>query len=300
MTRVRIPQVKIQRFLQMQVLRFAEKVFTFVLMTRYLWIGAVVLSLLALREANSSQPPVARTGAPFDNGSCGSCHRGGSPAPTITLLANGNPVDGTLGYVPGGSPITMEVRVNHGSASIGGFELTVATLPTGSPANDATPANGLTAGRGSTILAATGGRKYLGHQGAQSFSNGTVSWLFTWTPPSSDMGTLRWYVAANAANGDGTTSGDATAAVTFDMPVSGSSDLAAQTDEGRLLYWYDPHTQMLMLRGAQVAEIYSLEGRLVLTLRGEGPHPLGHLSGVYLLRLYREGAAPFTVRVWLP
>jgi mono/diheme cytochrome c family protein len=71
-------------------------------MTRYLWIGAVALSLLALREANSSQPPVARTSAPFDNGSCGSCHTGGSPAPMITLLANGNPVDGTLGYVPGG------------------------------------------------------------------------------------------------------------------------------------------------------------------------------------------------------
>jgi hypothetical protein len=284
----------------MQVLRFAEKVFTFVLMTRYLWIGAVALSLLALREANSSQPPVARTGAPFDNGSCGSCHGGGSPAPTVTLLANGNPVNGTLGYVPGDSRMVMEVRVNHASASIGGFELTVATLPTGSPANDATPANGLTAGHSTTILTAAGGRKYLGHQGAQSLSNGTVSWLFTWTPPSSDMGTLRWYVAVNAANGDGTTSGDATAAVTFDMPVSGSSDLAAQTDEGRLLYWYDPYTQTLRLRGAQMAEIYSLEGRLVLTLRGEGPHSLGHLSGVYLLRLYREGAAPFTVRVWLP
>ena len=114
------------------------------------------------------------------------------------------------------------------------------------------------------------------------------------------MGTLRWYVAANAANGNGTTSGDATAAVTFDMPVSVPSDLAAQPHEGRLLYWYDPHTQMLRLRGAQMAEIYSLEGRLVLTLRGEGPHSLGHLSGVYLLRLYREGAAPLTFRVWLP
>jgi len=42
-------------------------------------------SLLALREANSSQPPVARTGAPFDNGSCGSYHTGGSPTPTVTL-----------------------------------------------------------------------------------------------------------------------------------------------------------------------------------------------------------------------
>jgi hypothetical protein len=63
-----------------QLQQVCRKGFTFILMTRYLWIGAVALSLLALREANSSQPPVARTGAPFDNGSCGSCHTGGSPA----------------------------------------------------------------------------------------------------------------------------------------------------------------------------------------------------------------------------
>jgi hypothetical protein len=190
---------------------------------RYLWIGVTAFSLLALREANSSQPPVARTGAPFDNGSCGSCHRGGTPAPTITLLVNGNPVDGMLGYQPGGGPLNMEVRVNHGTAATGGFELTVATLPTASSANDPTPANSLTAGTGSTILTAPGGRKYLGHQGTQTFSGGQVSWSFTWTPPSTDVGTLRWYVAANAANGNGSTSGDATATATFDMPASSSA-----------------------------------------------------------------------------
>jgi len=266
---------------------------------RYLWIGVTAFSLLALREANSSQPPVARTGAPFDNGSCGSCHSGGTPAPTITLLVNGNPVDGMLGYRPGGGPLNMEVRVNHGTAAIGGFELTVATLPTASSANDPTPANSLTAGTGSTILTAPGGRKYLGHQGTQTFSGGQVSWSFTWTPPSTDVGTLRWYVAANAANGNGSTSGDATATATFDMPASSSTALLPTQTGKQPLYWYDPLSQTLTLKRVAQAELYTLDGRLVHTLRGEGPHPLGHTSGVHLLRLYPEGAAPVTVRVWL-
>ncbi len=265
---------------------------------RYLWVGALALSLLALREANSYQPPVARTGAPFDNGSCSSCHSGGTPAPTITLLANGNPVDGTLSYQPGGGPLSMEVRVNHSTAAIAGFELTVATLPTASPANDPTPANSLTAGLGSTILTASGGRKYLGQQGAQNFSSGQVSWNFTWTPPSTDLGTLRWYVAANAANGNSSTSGDATATAAFDMPANTSTALSTQAGK-ETLYGYDPLSQTLTLKKAVQAELYTLDGRLVLTLRGEGPHAVGHLSGVHLLRLYPEGAVPVTVRLWL-
>ncbi len=265
---------------------------------RYLWIGALAFSLLALREANSYQPPVARTGAPFDNGSCRSCHSGGTPAPTITLLANGNPVGGTLSYQPGGGPLNMEVRVNHSTAAVGGFELTVATLPTASPANDTTPANGLSAGTGSVILTGTGGRKYLGHQGAQNFNSGQVSWSFTWTPPSTDMGTLRWYVAANAADGNGSTSGDATTAVTFDMPADVGTALSTQIEK-EPLYWYDPLGQTLTLRGVVQAELYTLDGRRALTLRGEGPHAVGHLTGIYLLRLYPEDGAPVTVRVWL-
>ncbi len=262
--------------------------------------GATLLSLMALREANSGQPPVARTGAPFDNGSCGSCHGGGSPAPTITLLANGAPVNGAVSYIPGGGTMNMEVRVEHMTALKGGFELTVATLPTASPANDGTPANGLTAGSGSTILTGTGGRKYLGHQGAQSFSNGQVSWTFTWTPPASDLGTLRWYIAANAANDDGSTSGDATATATFDMPADLSSSFPSKP-EWVYRYYYDPIQQAIVLTGAERAELFTLDGRMALSLSGKGPHTVGHLSGLYLLRLHGGGGeAPVTTRLWLP
>jgi len=269
-------------------------------MLRYIWIGAMLLSLMALREAYSYQPPAAYTGAPFDNGSCRSCHSGGSTTPTITLLANGTPVNGTVSYAPGGGPVTMEVRVNHGSASVGGFELTVATLPTASPANDGTPASGLTAGSGSTILTGAGSRKYLGHEGSQSFSNGQLSWIFTWTPPASDMGTLRWYIAANAANGNNTTSGDATATATFDMPAGLPSSLTAES-ERIPRYYYDAVMQEIVLTGAERAELFTLDGRMALSLSGKGPHPVGHLSGIYLLRLYSsDGGAPVTTRLWLP
>ncbi len=194
----------------------------------------------------------------------------------------------------------MEVRIAHGSAAVGGFELTVATLPTASPANDATPANGLTAGAGTTILTGGGGRRYLAHQGAQSFSNGAVSWTFTWTPPTTDIGTLRWYIAASAANGNGTTTGDATATATFDMPSALSSTLPNPKDAA-YLYQYDPITQTLLLTQAERAELFTLEGRLALSLHGKGPHNLEPLSGVHLLRLYQEKRpVPLTVRLWLP
>jgi hypothetical protein len=84
----------------------------------------------------------------------------------------------------------------------------------------------------------------------------------------------------------------------FDMPASSTASLPTQTGK-QPLYWYDPLSQTLTLKRAAQAELYTLEGRLVHTLRGEGPHPVGHISGVYLLRLYPEGAAPVTVRVWL-
>jgi hypothetical protein len=83
------------------------------------------------------------------------------------------------------------------------------------------------------------------------------------------------------------------------MPASSSSALLPTQTGKQLLYWYDPLSQTLTLKRAAHAELYTLDGRLVYTLKGEGPHLVGHTSGVHLLRLYPEGAAPVTVRVWL-
>ncbi len=61
------------------------------------------------------------------------------------------------------------------------------------------------------------------------------------------LGTLRWYVAANAANGNGSISGDATVTATFDMPASSTALLPTQTGR-QPRYWYDPLSQMLTLK----------------------------------------------------
>ena len=39
-------------------------------------------------------------------------------------------------------------------------------------------------------------------------SNGPVTWQFDWTVPDPAVGTITFYAAGNAANGNGSTSGD--------------------------------------------------------------------------------------------
>ncbi|HSE98761.1 MAG TPA: choice-of-anchor V domain-containing protein, partial [Blastocatellia bacterium] len=55
-----------------------------------------------------------------------------------------------------------------------------------------------------------GGRQYINHTqaGVSSTSSGTRLWLVRWTAPATDKGTVRFFVAGNAANGDGTNQND--------------------------------------------------------------------------------------------
>lgn len=248
---------------------------------RIFWLAVLALSVAAFRTSNSSVPPVSRTGAPFDAGSCRSCHASGTPAPTVLLLANSDTVDGQFTYQPGGPALNMELIMTHPTAQVGGYELTVATLP---PGNDAAPANAFSASSGSTILSGVGGRRYLAHSGAKSFVSNEVRWSFTWTPPATDIGTLRWYIAANAANGDGSTSGDAVNAVTFDMPAATTASLPQA--KALPLAQYDPvQKQMRLAPSVWKTEIFTGDGRLVRQVHGSSAHDISDLHGVYLIRV---------------
>lgn len=252
-------------------------------------------SVVAFRTGNSSAPPVSRTGASFDAGSCRGCHAGGAPSPTIILLANGDTVNGQLPYPPGGAALNMELVVMHSTAQVGGYELTVATLP---PSNDAAPASMLSAQTGSTILTGTGGRRYLGHSGAQSFASGEVRWRFTWTPPATDVGTLRWYIAAHAANGDGSTSGDAVSTIALDMPAATISFL--DQVQAKAPIQYDPLQKQIRLGSvAQQAEIFTIDGRMVRRIYGGGPHDVSDPWGAYLIRVFSKKGESSALRLYL-
>ncbi len=241
----------------------------------FIWFAALALSLVAFKGTNSSQPPLARTGAPGE-GSCRDCHSGGTGAVTITLTPSGG---GSLTtYTPGGPALTLSLSVSHGTASIYGFQLTALSSQAG---QENTPNQGLstTGGTGTILQTGSNGRKYLAHSGSSSAGN----WTFTWTPPATDVGPITWYIAANAANGNGTTSGDATGITSLTLQPDVPSALStAETRPFQLI-----GNTLSLSAPVTGATLYTLDGREILRWQaGEGPLTLSEKPALYLLRIY--------------
>jgi len=122
-------------------------------------------------------------------------------------------------YQPG-QEYTVAVVVQQANRQRYGFQLT------------AIDQNGNRAGTLSEIGSDTqvnsvtgfGGRQYIEHTQLGTFPNGANSrtWQFRWTAPSTDIGTVRFWFAGNAANGDGTNQGDYiyTNSASSDSPTS--------------------------------------------------------------------------------
>lgn len=238
----------------------------------FIWLAALALSLVAFKGMNSSQPPIGRTGAPGE-GTCRDCHSGGTGQVSIALTQSGGGALTT--YTPGGGPVTLALSVSHSTASVYGFQLTVLSSQAG---QEDTPNQGLntTGGTGTVLQTGSGGRKYLAHSGSSSSGN----WTFTWTPPATDVGPITWYIAANAANGNGATSGD--------MP--GTATLTLQPDQSTALPvarpFYVAGQTLYLNSSATTATLYTLDGREVLRWEADqGPLSLADKPGLYLLRL---------------
>ena len=157
-------------------------------------VGTLVMTVAVLlagaAHANSTGPPLARTGAP-DEQNCTQCHVG-------TAVNGGGgevTIEGPLGYEPG-ETYDLEVRITDSSAVRWGFELTVLDA-----ASDAAVGT-LAATASGTATAESGGRQYLRQTSAGSASE-TFAWLFEWTAPNEDAGDVIFYAAGNAANGFG-------------------------------------------------------------------------------------------------
>jgi PKD repeat protein len=149
---------------------------------------------------SSSAPPAALTGAPSD-GYCTSCHSGsvissGSNWANISLTTN----IPTGGYTPG-TTYTITYSLTQSGITRYGFEATVLS-------SSNAMAGSLTAGSGST-LQTSGSRTYISHNSSGTlFSGGTGSWTFSWTAPSTGVGTVTFYTTMNAANNNGSETGD--------------------------------------------------------------------------------------------
>jgi len=156
-------------------------------------------------QASASGPATSHTNAPGES-NCTECHTSFPVnSGTGSVSISGLPAN----YLPN-QQIPVTVTVSQSDAVIYGFQLTAIdaqgknvgtyTLPTQTPKQLQT-LNGFVAGNQ---------RTYVEHtiDGILPTQFGSKSWTFTWNAPAQRVGTVNFYAAGNAANSDGTPSGD--------------------------------------------------------------------------------------------
>jgi hypothetical protein len=260
-----------------------------------------LLACCALALAYSSGPPDGKSGRPGE-GTCNDCHAGtGSPDSTeLTGLAGGQ-------YEPD-SLYSLTLTVRFTGQTRWGFELTAVD-----GSNDRIGQLIVTDSTHTQYSSAEPG--YLKHTstGTHPGTPGPTSWTFGWHAPATGAGPVRFYWCANAANNNGSTSGDRICRDS--LVVAEAVGIRSETAHGRFAWRYsNPSRYSVVIHYKGMAEtpvrIYSAGGRLIRRLR---PQPEGDMlslrwdgrdhSGTpvpeasYFVRLGREVSSVVAVRL---
>lgn len=158
---------------------------------------AIVFFLLTSETEYGNGSPGGKTGSPGDGGStCTECHGGVATTQTGWITSN-IPAEG---YTPGQTYVITATGTHNGVVKFG-FEAT---------AENATGVKiGTLAITNTTETKLANGNHSVTHKnGGTTPSGNTKSWSFNWTAPATGTGTVGFYSAFNAANGNGNTSGD--------------------------------------------------------------------------------------------
>ena len=139
----------------------------------------------------------------------------------LSLTVDGTPID-QYEYTPG-ETVSMLVRITHPTASRWGFQMTARTSNGCAQAGAFMPGEQEVSIRSNTATFAPCGRETIEfpvHRFAKRGPNG-VTYAVDWMAPAEDIGTVRFAVAGNAANGNGANTGD------FIYSIQASVDPAA-------------------------------------------------------------------------
>jgi hypothetical protein len=166
----------------------------------------LLLAITAVVYAKVTGPEPGYTNAPNDLGNCTACHDT-NPANTGSgsISITGDPIGGV--YEPGKSyTLTITVQQQQPKRQLFGFQIT-ALNTSNRRAGTLVSLNSET-----QVLSETGfgGRQYIEHtqQGTIPNAKNSRIWQVRWTAPDTDVGTVGFYMAGNAADGSGTNSGD--------------------------------------------------------------------------------------------
>jgi len=193
-------------------------------------LNAAMISLgCGALQAYSTGPDPRYSGAPGDNaGACTSCHRGqalnSGPGSVKLLLPSGN------SYAPGVTQHMM-VQVSDPQQRRWGFQMSarLKSNQASGQAGDFNPTDGFTQvicdNSSPKPCPANASVEFIEHTSAGTRTGTTngVTFEFDWTPPATDSGNIVFYVAANAANGDGNLTGDHIYTASLEITASNPS-----------------------------------------------------------------------------
>lgn len=192
-------------------------------LTLYLLIPASLCLAIFLTSYSSGPAGSAgtdRTGAPFSNGTCNSCHFGGNYDASLDIQL----IDGTesvQSYEPG-KEYLLRIEVQTGSGNPGGYAFQAVIV------DDKEEQAGSFSNAPNGVNTPTlRGRQYAEHSRVSTSS----VFELNWTAPEEGTGAVTLYGAGNAVNGNGGTSGDdgTTASLTIEEGTS-SALLAKRTE----------------------------------------------------------------------
>lgn len=233
----------------------------------------------------SGGSPGGKSGSPGDGSDCTSCHSGTAVNQEFWIS---NPTLQTAGYEAGAEYQIFVVGVKEGATRFG-FE---ATAEDGSNNKVGTFAAG---GLGQTQLTNSG--TAVTHTTAGSFPimDSTAAWFFTWTAPATTTGEITFYVAVNAANGNGANSGDQINLSSFS--TSPSVGISEPENSVEYAIYPNPTAGLLNVKVAAMGidnniEILNLNGQLVYKSEIDNEQTKLDLSdlpkGIYFMRLGQE------------
>lgn len=159
-----------------------------------------VLGWMMISSTTSSGGKSGKTGAPGEN-NCAQCHSSSAVNSGVGSVSLNTGMTNGYGL---GQVYNMSVSVQQTGLSLFGFSIVALD------ANGASIGN-FVAGADNHVenLTVSGNnRQYLTHNTNGGAGADLHTFSFSWTAPSSDAGDVTFYVSANAANGNGGTSGD--------------------------------------------------------------------------------------------
>ena len=215
-------------------------------------IAAVILVSGTLYPEGS---PGAKTGSPLDGATCAQCHTGN--VTEVSWISSDIP---TQGWAPG-ETYTLTLTATPDFAALIGFEVTAESgnskVGTFMLKDDRTQY--------------TNNRKAVTHSHLGTTpTDGINSWQIDWKAPTDDLESVSFYAAFNAANGNGSTSGDKIYASTVTYEKAQSTDVN-ETDELTFRVFPNPANDYLFIQSAtnlNKVSFYTLNGSLIKSFEG--------------------------------